>query len=108
MLTDDQLSHIRKRLLEERARALTDVNRSQSDAAQGEMESTGDLSAFTDNADQELAATLAEREIGEIAEIDAALERLYKHPKEFGRDERTGKDIPLARLDLIPWARTAS
>jgi DnaK suppressor protein len=115
MLTDDQLSHIRKRLLEERARALTDVNRSQSDAAEGEMESTGDLSAFTDNADratqtedEELAATLAEREIGEIAEIDAALERLYKNPKEFGRDERTGKDIPLARLDLIPWARTAS
>jgi RNA polymerase-binding transcription factor DksA len=115
MLTDDQLSHIRKRLLEERARALTDVNRSQSDAAEGEMESTGDLSSITDNADratqtedEELAATLAEREIGEIAEIDAALERLYKHPKEFGRDERTGKDIPLARLDLIPWARTAS
>jgi RNA polymerase-binding transcription factor DksA len=112
MLTDDQLSHIRKRLLEERARALTDVNRSQSDAAEGEMESTGDLSSITDNADratqtedEELAATLAERE---IAEIDAALERLYKHPKEFGRDERTGKDIPLARLDLIPWARTAS
>ncbi len=48
----DQLSHIRKRLLEERARALTDVNRSQADAAEGEMESTGDLSSITDNADQ--------------------------------------------------------
>ncbi len=115
MLTDDQLSHIRERLLEERARALGDVNRSQDDAAEGALESTGDLSSITDNADRatqteddELAATLAEREIGEIAEIDAALERLYKNPKEFGRDERTGKDIPLARLDLIPWARTAS
>ena len=44
------------------------------------MESTGDVSSITDNADratqtedEELAATLAEREIGEIAEIDAAL-----------------------------------
>jgi DnaK suppressor protein len=115
MLTDAQLSHIRERLLEERSRALGEVNRSQATAAEGELESTGDLSeAPTHNADrgtetedEELAATLAEREIGEIAEIDAALERLYKHPRDFGRDERTGKDIPLARLELIPWARTA-
>lgn len=114
MLTDAQLNHIRERLLEERARALGDVNRSQADAAEGDLESTGDLSeAPTHNADRgtqteddELAATLAEREIGEITEIDAALERLYKHPRDFGRDERTGKDIPLARLEVIPWART--
>jgi RNA polymerase-binding transcription factor DksA len=115
MLTDDQLNHIGKRLLEERTRALSELNRSQATAAQGELESTGDLSeAPTHNADRgtetedaEIAASLAEREIGEVAEIDAALERLYKHPREFGRDERTGKDIPLPRLDLIPWARTA-
>jgi len=38
--------------------------------------------------------------------IDAALERLYQAPEKFGRCEDTGKDIPFARLDLIPWART--
>ena len=113
MLTDAQLDHIRERLLEERKRALGEITRSQADAAEGELESTGDLSALTDNADrgtqtedEELAATLAEREIAEVSEIDAALERLYKHPRDFGRCERTGKDIPLARLELIPWART--
>jgi DnaK suppressor protein len=114
MLTDTQLNHIRERLLEERARALGEVNRSQASAAEGELESTADLSeAPTHNADrgtetedEELAATLAEREIGELAEIDAALERLYKRPRDFGRCEQTGKDIPLARLELIPWART--
>ena len=109
MLTDAQLNHIRERLLEERARALGDVNRSQADAAEGERESTGDISGAdsgTENDHEELSATLAEREIGEVAEIDAALERLYKHPRDFGRCERTGKDIPLARLELVPWART--
>ena len=42
----------------------------------------------------------------QLAEIDAALERLYKRPDEYGRCERTGKPIPFKRLDLVPWART--
>jgi RNA polymerase-binding transcription factor DksA len=42
----------------------------------------------------------------ELEEIDAALERLYHSPQDFGRDERTGHDIPFERLDVIPWART--
>jgi DnaK suppressor protein len=109
MLTDAQLNHIRERLLEERGRALGEINRSQATAAEGEFESAGDISGAdegTEKGDEDLAATLAEREIGEIAEIDAALERLYKHPRDFGRCERTGRDIPLARLELVPWART--
>lgn len=114
MLTDAQREHLRKRLLEERNRTLSDLNRSQADAGAGELQRTGDLSEVpthpadrgTEVEDEEIAATLADREIGELAEIDAALERLYKRPKEFGRCERTGKDIPFERLDLIPWART--
>jgi DnaK suppressor protein len=114
VLTDAQREHLRLRLLEERTRTLRDLNRSQASAGQGELERTGDLSEMpthpadrgTETEDAEIAATLAEREIGELAEIDAALERLYKHPHAFGRCERTGKDIPLERLDLIPWART--
>jgi RNA polymerase-binding transcription factor DksA len=42
----------------------------------------------------------------ELEEIDAALKRLYHSPQDFGRDERTGHDIPFERLDVIPWART--
>jgi RNA polymerase-binding transcription factor DksA len=33
------------------------------------------------------------------------LERLYEDPERFGRDERTGDEIPFERLELIPWAR---
>ena len=112
MLTESQLRRIKQRLLEERERALRDVNRSQAAAAEGELERTGDPSEApthpadrgTETEDEELEAVLAEREIGEIAAIDAALERLYKHPREFGRNERTGRDIPFERLELVPWA----
>lgn len=112
MLTQSQLHRIEERLLEERARALGDVNRSQATAAEGELERTSDPSEApthladraTETEDEELEAALAEREIGEIAEIDAALERLYKHPREFGRSEQTGRDIPFDRLELVPWA----
>ena len=115
MLTDAQRQYLYKRLLEERARALQDLNRSQADAGAGELERTGELSKApthladrgSETEDEELAASLADREIAELADIDGALERLYKDPERFGRDERTGKDIPFERLELIPWARTA-
>jgi RNA polymerase-binding transcription factor DksA len=60
----------------------------------------------TDTMQQELDASNATRVSRELAEIDAALERLYQTPEEFGRCEETGKDIPFPRLDMIPWART--
>jgi len=115
VLSESQRKYLYKRLIEERERALRDLNRSQADAGEGELERTGDLSEApthladrgTETEDEEIQASLADREIAEVADIDAALERLYKHPDRFGRDERTGKDIPFERLDLIPWARTA-
>src|SRR4029077_14520981 len=113
-LTLTQRKHLEARLHEERARlmdALTRYNRATRDTRQ---EESGDLSAFhvhkadqgTDTADQELDAVNAERETAELAEIDAALERLYKRPEEYGRCERSGQPIPFERLDLVPWART--
>ena len=115
MITESQREHLHKRLLEERERALGHLKRSQADAEVGELTRTGDLTEApthladrgTETEDEELQASLADREIAELADIDAALERLYKHPDQFGRDARTGKDISFERLDLIPWATTA-
>ena len=113
-LTSNQRKHLEARLLEERARvadALARYNRATRDTLQ---EESGDLSIYpihmadegTDTADQELDAANAARETAELAEIDAALERLYTRPGEYGRCERSGKPIPFERLDLVPWART--
>jgi len=42
---------------------------------------------------QELDASNATRVSRELAEIDAALERLYQAPEKLGRCEDTGNDI---------------
>lgn len=114
-LSAAQRNHFEKRLLEERARALRVLNRSVAEQSDGdEQDRSSDLTSMplhmadlgTDTMQQELDASNATRVSRELAEIDAALERLYQAPKKFGICEDTGKPIPLARLEVIPWART--
>ncbi len=81
--------------------ALARYNRATRDTLQQEPGDRG-----TDTADQELDTVNAARETAELAEIDAALEQLYRRPEQYGRCERSGKPIPFERLDLVPWART--
>jgi len=115
MLTDAQRKHLHKRLLEERDRLLADLRRSQAAAGMGELDRTGDLSEApthladrgTETEDEEIEASNASRVIAELAEIDGALERLYKFPTRFGHDEISGSEISFERLDMIPWAKRA-
>jgi RNA polymerase-binding transcription factor DksA len=114
-LSAAQLKHFEKRLLEERASLQRELQRyTGTEAADDEQEQTGDLTKVpfhpadlgTDTINQEVDASNATRESAELAEIDAALQRLYETPEKFGIDETTNKPIPLERLEIIPWART--
>ena len=114
-LSKKKRQHLEQRLLEERARAQRLLGGSITEhAREDEQERTGDLTSMplhpadlgTDTMQEELDASNATRISRELAEIDAALERLYKTPEKFGICEDTGKDIPFERLDIIPWART--
>lgn len=113
-LTKSQRAHLGKRLLEERERVLQALGQYNRELGDTDQEAAGELSKFplhmadegTDTFDRELDAQEASRLSGELAEIDAALERFNQTPDRFGRDERTGEEIPFARLDVIPWART--
>jgi DnaK suppressor protein len=114
-LTDEQRQHLERRLKEERARVLRLLNRSVDDHAdENDQDRAGDLTLVplhpadrgTDTMQDELDAANATRLSRELAEIDAALDRLYRTPEQFGRCEDTGRDIPFERLDIIPWART--
>jgi DnaK suppressor protein len=114
-LTDKQRRHLEHRLQEERARLSRELDRSVADQAQAdEQDRAGDISALpfhpadlgTDTMDTELDASNATRMSRELAEIDAALERLYRAPERFGICEDTGRPIPFERLDVIPWARS--
>lgn len=110
-LTKAQLEHLNRRLLEERARVMNDLERYHVETQHSLREESGDLSVApgelgTDTEDQEIDAVNAARETQELEEIDAALQRLYQQPDRFGVCEKTGRPIPFERLDIIPWART--
>jgi len=113
-LSEAQRLHLSKRLQEERTRALRALNASIGDRSEDDQEQSGDLSAMpfhpadlgTDTMQAELDASNATRVSRELDEIEAAIERLRRTPEKFGVCEDTGEDIPLARLDIIPWART--
>ena len=116
-LTSAQREHLEQRLREERTRALRALNRSVGDSEDAsEQDRTGDLTKMpfhmadlgTDEMNQELDAANATRISREVAEIDDALERLYRDPDHFGVCADTGRDIPLERLELIPWAKTCN
>ncbi len=73
--------------------------------SQAEMESyslhMGD--SGTDNFDRDLALGLLSSDQDALYEIEEALKRIEKGT--YGVCELTGKPIPRARLDAIPWAR---
>jgi RNA polymerase-binding transcription factor DksA len=79
-----------------------------------EQDRAGDLTRYpfhpadlgTDTMDAEREVSNETRMSGELAELDAALDRLYRTPERFGICEETGRPIPFERLDIVPWART--
>lgn len=114
-LTDAQREHLGGRLREERERVRSALAHYSADLDDTQQDASGDLSKMpfhpadegTDTFDRELDAQEASRLTNELHAIDDALERLYRAPSEFGRDERTGADIPYERLELVPWTRRA-
>ena len=57
----------------------------------------------TDNFDRDFALSLLSSDQDAIYEIEEALKRIEKNT--YGVCELTGKTIPKARLDAIPWTR---
>ena len=113
-LSPAQRQQIEQRLHEERDRAMRTLNRSIDDrAGSSEQDRAGDLSSIpfhqadrgTDTMQEELEASNATRVSRELAEINDALDRLYRDPEQFGISEKTGRAIPFERLKIIPWAR---
>lgn len=115
-MTEEQRQYLENRLLDERAERMRRLAGFQAEEGTSQRDRDGDLSAVplhpadmgTDTMQEELDAAQASRGSRELEEIDAALERLYREPARFGIDERTGREIPFSRLEVIPWARTAA
>jgi len=92
------------RLLELREQLLHQMNGLAKESAQ-EMAgySLHMADSGTDNFDRDFALSLLSADQDSVYEIEEALKRIEK--KTFGVCELTGKTIPKARLEAIPWTR---
>ena len=112
-LTKKQLTHIEKRLLDERARALRSLGLFDEMAKADRESGDSDLSAYTDHmADQgseamerEKAALFATKEGRYLYRLEEALRRLYNDPETFGSCHTCGSPVGFERLDALPHAR---
>jgi DnaK suppressor protein len=117
MLSQAQKDHLGRRLHEERTRLLEQLHSFEEiDAEDSSQDQAGDLSKFpthpadlgTDANAEDVELAIGSRMSQELAEIDAALDRLATTPETFGVDEETGEAIPFERLDIIPYARVTA
>lgn len=113
-LSAPQLREIERRLLEERTRSLRSLARlglvatDRGDGASDSLMPLHMADRGTATMQETLDAALASRESHTLAEIDAALRRLYQSPARFGLDELTGAPIAFERLDILPWTRRST
>jgi RNA polymerase-binding transcription factor DksA len=112
-LTKKQLSHLEKRLLDERAKALKALGLFDEMAKADRESGDSDLAAYTDHmADQgteamerEKAAAFATKEGRYLYRLEEALRRLYNEPNKFGKCHTCGQEVGFQRLDALPHAR---
>lgn len=108
-LSKKDLLRLEKALLEEKQRVLRQSSFTQqvmdTPAAAGDLSShrTHVADQGTENYQRELASQLKSIESDALREIDAALDRIARGT--YGICERCGEPIPLARLEVIPYAR---
>lgn len=93
-----------KRLLDLREQLLRQMDSLAKESAQEiQTFSVHMADSGTDNFDRDFALSLLSSDQDALYEIEAALKRIEKGT--YGICELTGKPIPKARLDAIPWAR---
>jgi len=108
-----ELKHLEMRLLDERKRAVAQMEQFGEEFRTGQEASDGELTSWrfhmadegTDTYEQEQKYMLASREGRLLWNIDQALRRLYRSPDSFGRCADCGDPIGFDRLDAIPYAQ---
>ena len=108
-----QLSHLEKRLLEERARVMKELGYYDESFTTSLQGADGDLSSYsfhmadqgTDAMEREKQFLMASKEGRYLWHLNEALRRLYNAPDQFGKCHQCGVEIDLERLDALPHAR---
>ncbi len=108
-----QLTHLEKRLLEERARVLKELGHYEESFSATLQGANGDLSSYsfhmadqgTDAMEREKQFLFASQEGRYLWHVNEALRRLYFTPEKFGKCQECGDEIDFERLDALPHAR---
>lgn len=108
-----EMEHFEKRLLDERKRAVAQMQQFGHDLRTSQEEADGEVTSWrfhmadegTDTYDREQTFLLASREGRLLWHIDQALRKLYKTPERFGQCEECGTTVSYDRLDALPYAK---
>jgi RNA polymerase-binding transcription factor DksA len=108
------LKHFEKRLLEERRRAIAQMQQFDDDMGANPDAADGEVTSWrfhmadegTDTYEREQMLLMASREGRLLVNIDRALRRLYKSPEKYGCCDECGERIGYERLDAIPYVAT--
>lgn len=112
-MSEIDLEHLENRLMEERESTLRDIQEAEEEEAEGQRESSGELSrtpfhiadAGSDTQEAEKDFAVVNRQSEQLARIDEALRLLRDDPEAYRTCEECGGRIEAERLDLIPWTR---
>ena len=108
-----QMSHLERRLLEERARVVKELGHYDESFSSTLQGADGDLSSYsfhmadqgTDAMEREKQFLFASQEGRYLWHVNEALRRLYLTPEKYGRCQECGAEIGFERLDALPHAR---
>ncbi len=109
----DQIKHLEKRLLDERARVMKELGYYDDAFNTTQQNSDGNLSSYsfhmadqgTDTMEREKQFLFASQEGRYLWHVNQALRRIYSAPDQFGKCHTCGQDISFERLDALPHAR---
>jgi len=107
------LSHLEKRLLEERDQTLENIRQAESEEHEGQRESAGeitrapsgmaDIGSDTQEAEKDWANI--NRGSQQLTLIDASLRLLRSEPDAYRTCDECGLEIEAARFEIVPWTR---
>jgi RNA polymerase-binding transcription factor DksA len=108
---ESDLKHFEARLLDERKRAVAQMDQFSDQVGTSQNEASGEMTSWrfhqadigSETYEREQTFLLASREGRLLWHIDEALRRLYGSPASFGRCEECGDTIGRERLDAIPY-----
>lgn len=105
-LKKSEIEHFKKRLLELRAKLTGSLRESSQEVKQsqdkGSRYSQHQADQGTDDFDRTVSLELNSQELGQLKQIDRALEKIEENT--YGICDVTEEEIPIKRLEAIPYA----